>query len=52
MPFDRLRQQGGWGDQFPAFRPEAIYHLHWQVNHPHFDYDIWVDDVRLVGCAG
>jgi hypothetical protein len=50
--FDKMYQQSNWGDRFEALVTDKVYHLHWQVNHPGFDYDIWVDDVRLVECTG
>jgi hypothetical protein len=51
LPFDRLYQQPYWGDRFEGLVSGKVLHLHFQVNHPNFDYDIWVDDVRLVGCG-
>jgi hypothetical protein len=50
IAFESMKQQPYWGDPYPRVDPSGVYHLHFQVNHPDFDYDIWVDDLRLEGC--
>jgi hypothetical protein len=29
----------------------AVYGLQWQVKHPNQEFDIWIDQVELVGCG-
>lgn len=46
--FGQLKQQGGWGEPHPALTVSKVYQLQWQVGTPGVDYDLWVDDVRLM----
>jgi endoglucanase len=50
VPFDRLSQQPGWGDRAPVVSKNALFTVQWQVSTPGADYDVWIDDVELVGC--
>ncbi len=49
--FADMKQESSWGDKFPAIMPNAIYGLQWQVKLPNQEFDIWVDQVELVGCG-
>ncbi len=51
LPFEKLSQQSGWGQQFERLRSEAIYHVHFQAHHPNNVFDIVVDDIRFFGCG-
>jgi endoglucanase len=52
VPFEKMTQQPGWGDRAPAVAPEAIFAIQWQYSTPNTDYDIWFDNIDLVGCEG
>jgi len=46
--FEELTQAGRWGEPLPAVVPEKAYGLSWSKHERNTDYDLWVDDVRLV----
>jgi D-alanyl-D-alanine carboxypeptidase len=46
--FEELTQAGRWGEPLPAVVPAKVYTLAWSVNERNADYDLWIDDVRLV----
>jgi hypothetical protein len=48
--FDMLRQEPGWGEPRAHITPSKIYELQWQIKTRNVDFDIWIDDVKLVGC--
>ena len=50
IPFDRMAQQPNWGDRAPEVSKNALFAVQWQFSTPGADYDIWVDDIELVGC--
>jgi endoglucanase len=50
IPFDRLAQQTGWGDQMPEVAKNALFAVQWQFSTPGAEYDISIDDIKLVGC--
>jgi len=50
IPFSRLKQQG-WGDKKRLVEKSQVFGLQWQAQVPGGSYDIWVDDIRFVGCA-
>ena len=50
--FSDMKQEPGWGDQHPAIDAARVYQLQWQVKEAGADFDIWVDQVELVGCGG
>ncbi|WP_198154629.1 glycoside hydrolase family 9 protein [Plesiocystis pacifica] len=51
--FEELAQLPGWGAPRPAMIDAAsVYGLQFQVQGPGAAFDIWVDDVAFVGCAG
>ncbi len=49
--FADMKQEPYWGMPRPAIDPARIYQIQWQVKEPGADFDIWVDDVQLVGCS-
>jgi endoglucanase len=51
LPFAWLHQQSGWGEPFPKLESDRLYHLHWEINYRDHAFDIWVDDVKFVGCG-
>ncbi len=51
VPFDKMRQQDGWGDRAPALDTTGAFVVQWQYSTPGGDYDIWVDEIELVGCG-
>jgi len=50
VPFEKMSQQPGWGDRAPEVSKSALFGVQWQFSTPGADYDIWVDDIELVGC--
>lgn len=50
VPFASMQQQPGWGDRAPELERTGIIAVQWQYNTTGADYEIWVDDVELVGC--
>lgn len=51
VPFDKMSQQDGWGDRAPALDPEGAMVVQWQFGTPGAEYDLWVDQIELVGCS-
>lgn len=52
IPFDRLKQEPGWGSPRPAgLATDKMFALQFQVKKPGV-YDVWVDDMAFTGCAG
>lgn len=51
LMFADMKQEPSWGDKFPAIMANAIYGLQWQVKNPNQEFDIWIDQVELVGCG-
>ena len=50
--FDMLKQERGWGEPRPHIVASKIYELQWQIKTRNVDFDVWIDDVRFVGCGG
>lgn len=46
--FTQLKQQSGWGEPRPALTTDHVFSIQWQVGTPNVDFDVWVDDVRLM----
>ena len=52
VPFEKMNQQPGWGDRAPALSSNAVIAVQWQFSTANTEYDIWFDNIELVGCAG
>jgi len=50
VPFDKMSQQPGWGDPAPEVAKDSLFAVQWQFGTPGTEYDIWVDNIELVGC--
>jgi endoglucanase len=51
VPFATMKQLSGWGAPHPdGIDKTKLYGVQWQVASPGAAYDIWVDEVELVGC--
>lgn len=50
VPFEKMAQQSGWGDRSPAVDTHHVFGVQWQFSTANTAYDIWFDDIRLVGC--
>ncbi len=50
IPYERLAQQPGWGDQMPEVAKKELFGVQWQFTTAGSDYDIWIDDIEFVGC--
>ena len=48
--FDETTQQPNWGDHVSELATNAIYAVEWQVTGADSDFDVWVDNIELVGC--
>jgi hypothetical protein len=49
VSFAELKQQPGWGDRFAALTPSKLIAVNWAIG-PGKPFDVWIDDVQLVGC--
>jgi endoglucanase len=50
VPFAKMEQQPGWGDRAPRVAKDRLFAVAWQFGTASKDYDIWVDNIALVGC--
>ena len=50
VPFERLAQQSGWGDQTGEVSVKELFGIQWQFRTAGSDFDIWFDDIEFVGC--
>ena len=50
IPFEKMTQQGSWGDRAPGLDVEGAFAVQWQYDTAGQKFDIWVDDIALVGC--
>jgi endoglucanase len=51
VPFDAMTQHPGWGDRAPSVDADGAFAVQWQYDTPGGAYDIWVDQIELVGCS-
>lgn len=51
IPFERMEQQPGWGDRAPYVASGAVMAVQFQFSTPGAAYDLWFDDIALVGCG-
>lgn len=53
VPFDRLKQESGWGSPRPAgVAANEVFAIQFQLKEPGAPYDVWVDDIAFTGCGG
>lgn len=53
VPFDRLKQETGWGSPRPAgVAVNEVFAIQFQLKEPGAAYDVWVDDIAFTGCGG
>ncbi|PRP98578.1 glycoside hydrolase family 9 protein [Enhygromyxa salina] len=51
--FEELQQLAGWGSPRPAsVEAAALFGIQFQVMEAGATFDIWIDDLAFVGCAG
>jgi len=50
LPFSELKQEPGWGERHPEPALDKVFELRWQIKTRNVDYDIWVDQIRFIGC--
>ena len=50
VPFEKMKQQPGWGDPAPEVAKDALFAVQWQYSKPGADFDIMIDNVEFVGC--
>jgi D-alanyl-D-alanine carboxypeptidase len=48
VAFSEMTQAGRWGAALAAVVPAKVYSMAWSIHDRGADYDLWVDDVRLV----
>lgn len=51
IPFAEMKQQDGWGDRAPALDTEGAFSVQWHFANAGESFDIWVDQIELVGCS-
>ncbi len=49
--FSQLRQEPNWGDRVPELATDSVFAVEWQWSKPDSEFDVWVDNVELVGCG-
>jgi endoglucanase len=52
VPFEKMAQQPGWGDRAPSVSSDQLFAVQWQFSKPGTNFEIWIDNVELVGCEG
>lgn len=52
LPFSELKQEPGWGEPHAAPALDKVFELRWQIKTRNVDYDVWIDEIRFVGCPG
>jgi endoglucanase len=50
IPFDKMKQQPGWGDPAPGVASDGLFAIQWQVGAKGADYEVSIDGVEFVGC--
>lgn len=51
VPFEQLKQEGGWGKPNPPTVDKAkLYGVQWQTAQPGAVVDLWIDEVVILGC--
>ena len=50
--FAELKQEAYWGEPRPALDVGRVFQVQFLVKDPSAPFDVWVDDVRLIGCKG
>jgi hypothetical protein len=50
IPFDRFAQDSGWGDRAAAVAEKELIAIQWKFASYGQPYDLWFDNVELVGC--
>lgn len=51
VPFDRMKQQPGWGDRAPAIDSSGLLSVQWLFGTAGRQFEISIDRVELVGCG-
>lgn len=46
--FAQLKQQSGWGEPKPALTTGRVFSIQWQISANATEFDVFIDDVRLV----
>jgi hypothetical protein len=50
IPFERFAQDPGWGDRAPAVSEKELIAIQWKFGSFGQPYDLWFDNIELVGC--
>jgi hypothetical protein len=50
VPFEKMAQQPGWGDRAPQVSKDQLFAIQWQFGTPDTEYEVWIDNIELVGC--
>lgn len=50
LRFADLKQEPYWGEPRPKLETSRVYQVQFMVKDPSAPFDVWVDDVRLIGC--
>jgi hypothetical protein len=49
VSFAEMKQEPGWGDQYPMITPSKLIALNWSIE-PGRTFDVWIDDVQFFQC--
>jgi len=52
VKFADMRQESYWGEPRPKLEVGRVYQVQFMVKDPSAPFDVWIDDVRLIGCKG
>jgi len=52
IKFADMKQEPYWGEPRPKLEVARVYQVQFLVKDRSAPYDVWVDDVRLIGCKG
>lgn len=52
VKFAEMRQEPYWGEPRPKLDVARVYQVQFMVKDPSAPFDVWIDDVRLIGCKG
>lgn len=52
LKFADMKQEPYWGEPKAGIDTKAVYQLQWQVALAGSAFEVWVDNVRFIGCQG
>ncbi len=52
LKFADTKQEPYWGEPKAGIETKAVYQLQWQVTQAGAPFEVWIDNVRFIGCQG